>query len=453
MRSLAIVLLAACAGLLAGCERPPVQTVQIGYRGTGMEQVFNPRIVAATQAKNVLPADTPPVPADGPKASETFKNVKVLGDLSVGEFTRHMVTITQWVAPVEGCGYCHNLADLADDSKYAKVVSRRMIEMTRHINADWKTHVADTGVTCYTCHRGNPVPENLWFAPAPGKKMANFVGDKAGQNAPAAQVGLSSLPNDPFSSFLSKGAQPIRVAGTTALPAGNRMSIKQTEWTYGLMMHMSQSLGVNCTYCHNTQNFGNWAESTPQRVTAWHGLNLVRDLNAAYLEPLAAVLPPERMGPTGDGPKLNCATCHQGVYKPLYGASQLKDHPELGGVKVAVAMPAGLPPTEGSATGATLYFAVGSAALAGDAATGMAQLVASLKANPAAKAVISGFHSASGDAAQNAELAKQRAFAVRDALKAAGLAEDRVVLEKPQVTAGNASGEDPKSRRVEVALK
>jgi len=35
------------------------------------------------------------------------------------------------------------------------------------------------------------------------------------------------------------------------LPSGNRSSIKQTEWTYSLMIHMSESLGVNCTYCHN----------------------------------------------------------------------------------------------------------------------------------------------------------------------------------------------------------
>ena len=119
----------------------------------------------------------------------------------------------------------------------------------------------------------------------------------------------------------------------------------------------------------------------------------------------------------------------------------------------------------GHLVGDTLLHAVGArivgslratdlvARFGGDAAQGMTQLVASLKGNPAAKAVISGFHSASGDAAQNAELAKQRAFAVRDALKSAGIAEDRVVLEKPQVTAGNTSGEDPKSRRVEVAMK
>ena len=37
--------------------------------------------------------------------------------------------------------------------------------------------------------------------------------------------------------------------------AANRSSLKQTEHTYGLMMHMSDSLGVNCTYCHNTRSF------------------------------------------------------------------------------------------------------------------------------------------------------------------------------------------------------
>ena len=27
--------------------------------------------------------------------------------------------------------------------------------------------------------------------------------------------------------------------------------------------------------------------------------------------------------------KVNCTTCHQGAYKPLYGAAMAKDHPEL----------------------------------------------------------------------------------------------------------------------------
>ncbi|WP_395703233.1 photosynthetic reaction center cytochrome PufC [Aquabacterium sp.] len=329
------------AALLAGCERPPINTVQHGYRGTGMVQVYNPRTLAAQAPGNEVPPDQPPAATtEGPKASQVFQNVKVLGDQSVAEFTRTMLSITAWVAPQQGCTYCHSTENLADDSKYTKVVARRMLEMTRHVNADWKAHVAGTGVTCYTCHRGQPVPSQTWFkATAPNRP---FLGDRAGQNAPATTVGLTSLPLDPFSLYLAEGPLPIRIEGPTALPVSNRQSTKQAEGTYGLMMHMSQALGVNCTYCHNSRQFADWAQSTPQRVTAWHGIRMARDLNQTYLSPLASVFPKNRLGPTGDAPKLHCGTCHQGAYKPLNGQSMLAGHPELVG-QPAAAAPAAMP--------------------------------------------------------------------------------------------------------------
>jgi len=151
----------------------------------------------------------------------------VLGDLSVGKFTRVMVAMTSWVAPKEGCVHCHNPANFADDSKYTKVVSRKMIEMTQHINQDWQQHVGSTGVTCYTCHRGQNVPSDIWTKLNPQPYGANFMGDKAGQNEPNPVANLSSLPVDPFTPFLL-GNEPIRVNGNTALPSGNRQSIKQT---------------------------------------------------------------------------------------------------------------------------------------------------------------------------------------------------------------------------------
>lgn len=318
--------------LLAGCERPPVDSVQSGPRGTGMEQVYNPRILASKASNNAVPEALAPASADGPKASAVYQNVKVLGDLSVGEFTRLMTAMTAWVSPEQGCTYCHNPANFAEDSKYTKVVARRMVEMTQHINQDWKNHVANTGVTCYTCHRGNPQPANTWFTPAEPKQAKRAAGGDAGQNSPAKSVALASLPYDPLTPFLLE-SKPIRVAGTAALPEGNRSSIKQTEWTYGLMMHMSDSLGVNCTFCHNTQSFGNWETSPPQRTTAWHGIRMAKDLNQSYMVPLTATFPAERLGPVGDVAKVNCATCHQGAYKPLNGESMLKNHPELAGTK------------------------------------------------------------------------------------------------------------------------
>jgi photosynthetic reaction center cytochrome c subunit len=316
--------------LLSACERPVMDSVQRGYRGTGMVQVYNPRTIEQNEELHAAPMTMPPASPDGPKAGKTYQNVKVLGDLSVAQFTQLMVYMTNWVAPTEGCAYCHNPANLAEDGKYTKVVARRMIEMTQHINSGWKNHVAETGVTCYTCHRGKPVPEQIWFKEPPQANGADFIGGRAGQNLAAKSVGLSSLPSDPFTPFLL-GNLDIRVNGDTALPSGNRHSIKQAEWTYGLMTHMSTALGVNCTYCHNSRSFSSWEGNPPQRATAWHGIRMARELNLNYLEPLTATFPSQRKGEMGDVAKLNCATCHQGAYKPLNGAPMIKNHPELVG--------------------------------------------------------------------------------------------------------------------------
>jgi len=74
-----------------------------------------------------------------------------------------------------------------------------------------------------------------------------------------------------------------------------------------------------------------------------------------------------------------------------------------------------------------------------------------LKANRASKAVISGYHDPTGDKAQNEELAKNRAKAVREALKAAGIEEERIVMQKPQETAG--TGDLADARRVEIGIQ
>ncbi|WP_295546367.1 photosynthetic reaction center cytochrome PufC [uncultured Pseudacidovorax sp.] len=322
-----LVLVAAL--LLAGCEKPPPQSVQRGPRGTAMVQVYSPAALADAAVHNAAPEPLPPASPDGPRASQVYQNVQVLGNLSVAEFARTMTAMTAWVAPGQSCAACHNPANFADDSIYTKLVARRMLLMTQKINTEWKTHVGNTGVTCYTCHRGQNVPSEVWFKPLQDERMNTFAGNHAGQNAPADSVGLSALPSDPFTPFLLEDVG-IRVGGATALPTGNRQSIKQTEWTYGLMMHMSKSLGVNCTQCHNTRSLSSWGgESSPPRLTAWHGIRMTRALNNEFLVPLTANFPANRLGPGGDVAKVNCATCHQGAHKPLYGAPMAKEYPGL----------------------------------------------------------------------------------------------------------------------------
>lgn len=313
--------------VLTACERPPIETTQMGYRGTGIVDVQNPRDALPSHA---LPAVLPPASQDGPRAGDVYQNVQVLSDLSVAEFTRYMTAITSWVSPEEGCNYCHNPANLASDDVYTKVVSRRMLQMTQHINDDWSSHVGENGVNCFTCHRGNPVPEHIWFADAGGQYASAYAGNRDGQNAPAASVGLSSLPLDPFATLLtSAGADDVRVIPTSAFPVNGGASIRDTEATYGLMMHLSDSLGVNCTYCHNSASFLSWEGSTPQRAMAYHGLDMVRALNDEYLTPLQSEYPEASLGPLGDAPKAFCMTCHVGQSKPLGGANAVDGYPAL----------------------------------------------------------------------------------------------------------------------------
>jgi photosynthetic reaction center cytochrome c subunit len=325
-------------------QHPPVESIQRGYRGTGMVELYNPASLAALRVANKLPEVTPRSDDSGQKAGQAFENVQVLKDVDSSEFIRLMTDITAWVAPDQGCAYCHAEGEaLSSDKLYTKVVARRMIQMTMHVNGNWKNHVADTGVTCFTCHRGQPVPAFVWFKNGGPPTAAGSGGDRTDQNWPIATVGRTSLPFDPLTPFLDKSDE-VRVVSTTALPEGDRHSIKQTEWTYALMMNISQSLGVNCTYCHSSRSFADWEQSTPARTKAYHGIRMVRDLNANFLHGLASTFPHDRLGPLGDGPKVNCATCHQGAYKPLFGANLLRHYPELAGAgAAATGQPASAP--------------------------------------------------------------------------------------------------------------
>lgn len=99
---------------------------------------------------------------------------------------------------------------------------------------------------------------------------------------------------------------------------------------------------------------------------------------------------------------------------------------------------------------AVLYFEIAKADLPGESAVVVSRVVEVLKVDARAQVFLSGFHDATGDAAKNAELAKQRAKAVRGALQGAGVAVQRVVLVRPAVTTGE--GTDREARRVEIRV-
>ena len=102
-----------------------------------------------------------------------------------------------------------------------------------------------------------------------------------------------------------------------------------------------------------------------------------------------------------------------------------------------------------------VYFDVSRAQVAPEFAKVAVDVLAYAKDHPSAKVLISGFNDPTGNAVQNAKLAKQRAEAVRAALKAQGLGSERMVLAKPAdaAAAAAAGANNAELRRVEVHVQ
>ena len=106
-------------------------------------------------------------------------------------------------------------------------------------------------------------------------------------------------------------------------------------------------------------------------------------------------------------------------------------------------------PLSGEVVG-RLFFASGKSELPADAIVALAPAIKALADHPAKKLVLAGFHDPSGNAVVNAELAKNRAKAVRAALSAQGADATRLLLRKPEQTAQDGPADE--ARRVEIRL-
>ena len=71
-------------------------------------------------------------------------------------------------------------------------------------------------------------------------------------------------------------------------------------------MGFSKPLGVNCTHCHNPNN---WAsEEKPQKQIAREMMDMVGKINSEHLNAIDNL--------ESDRPAVNCTTCHRGQVKP-----------------------------------------------------------------------------------------------------------------------------------------
>lgn len=99
---------------------------------------------------------------------------------------------------------------------------------------------------------------------------------------------------------------------------------------------------------------------------------------------------------------------------------------------------------------AKFFFATGKNDVAAGAETVVADVIAAGKEGK--KLVVSGFADSTGNAAQNEELSKLRAQAVKAFFEAQGVSAENIELRKPESTTG-AVGNDVEGRRVEVKIE
>jgi len=305
--------------------------LQTGPRGTGMEVVkFNSALAKPDPSIATFLASTsePVVPQGGePTAGSTRENVPAgLDGLTEANYDRLLAAMRSWTG-------IPNLFD--DPDSYQTSVGSLMIAMTQNINENWGGHVnanKQVGVTCFTCHRGQPVPSDVWFKVTPVTKAT--AGWSSTQNRATPLSSYTSLPSDALEAYLVDG-ETIAVHDLDSRVAGipgkdGYPGIQHAERTYALMNYISNSLGVNCTFCHNTRAFYDGGQVTPQWGTESLGIQMVQELNNDYLVPLAGLLPVERLGPKHqDAPKAACKTCHKGYQQPLQGTNVIGNWPEL----------------------------------------------------------------------------------------------------------------------------
>jgi outer membrane protein OmpA-like peptidoglycan-associated protein len=144
------------------------------------------------------------------------------------------------------------------------------------------------------------------------------------------------------------------------------------------------------------------------------------------------------------------------VLLALWNMFQAKPTPPAPAPAPTAAAPAAVPapapaPAPMAAAGFPfkVYFDTGSAAI-GPVANATITAAAEAIRKDNAKVALTGYTDKTGDVAANEKLAKDRATAVRDALKAAGIAEGNIELRPPVFVEVGTSGPNQEARRVEI---
>ncbi len=101
-----------------------------------------------------------------PKEPSFAKNLQVLTFLKSKQQLKDWMHMFKTSLGVN-CDFCHNTNNFASDAKPPKRIARVMLKMLLKIRKEYFSFPNAKMPTCYTCHRGQKVPE---IEPASGFK-------------------------------------------------------------------------------------------------------------------------------------------------------------------------------------------------------------------------------------------------------------------------------------------
>lgn len=237
-------------------------------------------------ATSLLAAAQQPAQLEGKTAEQAFKNIQVLKGIPADQLIPTMRFMRDSLGGV-ACTFCHADEDRASDEKPQKVTARKMIAMEIAINKN--TFNGETTVTCYTCHRGSPMPVGTPVIPEekPGEAAA---GKEKAPNLPSADEIVASYIN------ALGGEQALRKVtsrvetGTIDLPAAAGNPAAQGTVEFDAKAPNLSLLVVSAGKASSTNGFDGttaWTKDNRGRVMQATGVDLARASRASdFYEPL-----------------------------------------------------------------------------------------------------------------------------------------------------------------------
>ncbi len=218
------------------------------------------------------------------RADEVYKNLKVLGATPADSLNQGMHLISGELGV--DCEYCHaEMMDWVADEKKTKDVARDMMTMMMELNR--RFFKGEQVVTCYTCHRGQPIPTSTVVLP-----VGDYLKEKESGPAmpPAAQIiskyiaalgGEQNIRKITTRIITAQQDIPTGPGGTIPTPA----QIEIYQKAPNLMLRLAKTKEM--TLQNGYDGKGAWTQDARGRVNSPIELEQIRERrNTDFYEPL-----------------------------------------------------------------------------------------------------------------------------------------------------------------------